>query len=82
MKFSVKHLLAITLLVALTINGCNMFFQMVELQIANSKWQSYLSGLRSRTVNVEARKLLYERAIEAIEKRKQLLDSEATGINE
>jgi len=74
MKFSVKNLLAITLLAALTVNGCNTYFQLTELQIQNSKLQSLLSAHRRRIGNSEQRKLLYERAIEATIRRKQLFE--------
>jgi hypothetical protein len=75
MKFSVKTLLAFTLLAALTVNGCNTFFQLTALQIENSKLQSRLSNYRSHTVNFEERKLLYERAIEATAVRMRDLNS-------
>lgn len=77
MKFSVKNLLAVTLLIALTVNGCNTFLQLTELQIENSKTQSQLSHYRSHTRNFEERKLLYERAFEATEQRKQMLAEHA-----
>ena len=69
MKFSVKNLLALTLLVALTINGCITYIQLTGLQIQNSKLNSRLRTTRHQLVNFESRKLLLERAIEATKRR-------------
>ena len=80
MKFSVKNLLAITLLAALTVNGCNTYFQMTERQIQNSKLQSQLSAVRRQTFNADQLKLLYQRAIEATEQRKQWLREYEAGF--
>lgn len=81
MKFSVKNLLAVTLLAALTINGCNTFSQLTELQIQNSKLQSRHSLLRNQTANFEEQKLLYERAFEAAEQRKQMLHEHEKAVD-
>ena len=69
MKFSVKTLLALTLLAALAINGSKTFIQLSGLQIQNSKLNSRLRTTRHQLVNFESRKILLERAIEATENR-------------
>lgn len=76
MKFSVKSLLAITLLIALTVNGCNTLYQLTDLQIENSKLQSLLTLYRNQTVNFEERKLLFENAIDATILRTQDFERE------
>lgn len=71
MKFSVKNLLATTLLAALIINGCITYFQLSSLQIEHSKLNSRLNIYRRMTVNYQQRKRVFERAAALTQQRKR-----------
>lgn len=75
MKFSVKNLLAVTLLVALTINGCNTLNKAAELGKEKESLTTSLPGLRNATRSFEEQKLIYDRAFEASQIRKRNFES-------
>ena len=69
MNFSVKNLLCLTFLAALTVNGCNRYYQLKELRSETPQLNFRLNAYRDQTAFYEQKTLMYERALEATERR-------------
>lgn len=75
MKFSLKLILAITLLAALTINGVNNRYEAESVRARCVQLKTAITTERYATRSFAQRKLVYQRASEAFERRKAKLDN-------
>lgn len=71
MKFSVKTLLVVTLLLSLLINAGLKLSQLNDLKVQQTQLETQKRSLASQCYGYEARKAIFNRAFEAVQKRSE-----------